>query len=73
MERSCADRRGSVLNEMPVFCLFVYARHFAFLVVVRAGFVLMTPQLYINYKLKSVDHLPWRALIYRRVPPRRFR
>lgn len=29
------------------------------------GFVLMTPQLYINYKLKSVDHLPWRALIYR--------
>ncbi|XP_026194535.1 cleft lip and palate transmembrane protein 1 homolog [Cyclospora cayetanensis] len=25
----------------------------------------MTPQLYINYKLKSVDHLPWRALIYR--------
>lgn len=34
---------------------------------VFAGFVLMTPQLYINYKLKSVDHLPWRALIYRRV------
>eukprot|EP01069_Polyplicarium_translucidae_P008026 Polyplicarium_translucidae@DN3177_c0_g1_i1.p1 len=29
------------------------------------GFVLMTPQLYINYKLKSVDHLPWRALVYR--------
>jgi hypothetical protein len=25
----------------------------------------MTPQLYINYKLKSVDHLPWRTLIYR--------
>lgn len=29
------------------------------------GFVLMTPQLYINYKLKSVDHLPWKTLIYR--------
>ena len=29
------------------------------------GFVMMTPQLYINYKLKSVDHLPWRTLVYR--------
>mmetsp|Transcript_21508 Transcript_21508/g.28233 ORF Transcript_21508/g.28233 Transcript_21508/m.28233 type:complete len:633 (-) Transcript_21508:263-2161(-) len=29
------------------------------------GFVLMTPQLYINYKLKSVAHLPWRFLAYR--------
>lgn len=29
------------------------------------GFIMMTPQLYINYKLKSVDHLPWRFLIYR--------
>jgi hypothetical protein len=25
----------------------------------------MTPQLYINYKLKSVAHLPWRFLCYR--------
>lgn len=30
-----------------------------------AGFIRMTPQLYINYKLKSVDHLPWKTLIYR--------
>ena len=30
-----------------------------------AGFIRMTPQLYINYKLKSVDHLPWRTLVYR--------
>ena len=29
------------------------------------GFILMTPQLYINYKLKSVDHLNWRGLICR--------
>jgi hypothetical protein len=27
----------------------------------------MTPQLFINYKLKSVAHLPWRFLIYRAV------
>ncbi|EAN34389.2 Cleft lip and palate transmembrane protein 1 (CLPTM1) family protein [Theileria parva strain Muguga] len=29
------------------------------------GFIMMTPQLYINYRLKSVEHLPWRALIYK--------
>ena len=29
------------------------------------GFVMMTPQLYINYKLKSVAHLPWRAMVYK--------
>eukprot|EP00727_Mastigamoeba_balamuthi_P012327 m51a1_g7717 putative cleft lip and palate transmembrane protein 1 (600) ;mRNA; f:124295-126800 len=29
------------------------------------GFIMMTPQLFINYKLKSVAHLPWRALIYK--------
>jgi len=30
-----------------------------------AGFIFMTPQLYINYKLKSVAHLPWRAMSYK--------
>lgn len=29
------------------------------------GFIMMTPQLYINYKLKSVEHMNWRGLIYR--------
>ncbi len=29
------------------------------------GFILMTPQLFLNYKLKSVAHLPWRVLGYR--------
>ncbi|KDO26637.1 hypothetical protein SPRG_08041 [Saprolegnia parasitica CBS 223.65] len=29
------------------------------------GFIMMTPQLFINYKLQSVAHLPWRFLIYR--------
>eukprot|EP01135_Chromosphaera_perkinsii_P004161 Nk52_evm68s270 gene=Nk52_evmTU68s270 len=28
------------------------------------GFAIMTPQLFINYKLKSVDHLPWKAMVY---------
>ncbi|CAD8046500.1 unnamed protein product [Paramecium primaurelia] len=29
------------------------------------GFINMTPQLFINYKLKSVAHLPWRTMIYK--------
>jgi hypothetical protein len=31
----------------------------------RTGFIMMTPQLFINYKLKSVAHLPWRMLTYK--------
>jgi len=34
-------------------------------VVYAGGFVLMTPQLFLNYKLKSVAHLPWKVLCYR--------
>lgn len=30
-----------------------------------SGFIMMTPQLFINYKLKSVAHLPWRMLTYK--------
>jgi len=29
------------------------------------GFISMTPQLFINYKMKSVAHLPWRMLTYK--------
>jgi len=29
------------------------------------GFVLMTPQLFINYKLKSTAHMPWKTLMYK--------
>jgi len=52
----------------------IYGKHrgwYSFLVGTAAGgvytfgFVMMTPQLYINYKLKSVEHLPWRALTYK--------
>merc|ERR1719343_575329 len=31
------------------------------------GFVLMTPQVFINYKHKSVAFLPWRKFIYRAI------
>jgi len=29
------------------------------------GFILMCPQLYLNYRLKSVAHLPWRQMTYK--------
>jgi hypothetical protein len=29
------------------------------------GFAMMTPQLFINYKLKSVTSLPWRTFVYK--------
>jgi len=29
------------------------------------GFCLMCPQLFLNYRLKSVSHLPWRVLVYK--------
>jgi hypothetical protein len=29
------------------------------------GFLFMTPQLFLNYKLKSVAHLPWKAFMYK--------
>ncbi|ESN92969.1 hypothetical protein HELRODRAFT_108202 [Helobdella robusta] len=29
------------------------------------GFIFMLPQLFINYKLKSVAHLPWKAFTYK--------
>jgi len=29
------------------------------------GFIMMTPQLYLNYKLKSVAHLPWKTFTYK--------
>eukprot|EP01116_Phalansterium_solitarium_P006671 TRINITY_DN19011_c0_g1_i1.p1 TRINITY_DN19011_c0_g1~~TRINITY_DN19011_c0_g1_i1.p1 ORF type:complete len:596 (-),score=240.59 TRINITY_DN19011_c0_g1_i1:399-2138(-) len=29
------------------------------------GFIMMCPQLYINYRLKSVAHLPWKTFMYK--------
>ena len=29
------------------------------------GFIMMTPQLFINYKLKSTAHMPWKTLMYK--------
>lgn len=48
-----------------VYQTYVFFLESSVLFILIFGFVMMTPQLYINYKLKSVDHLPWKTLIYR--------
>ncbi|CAB9501856.1 lip and palate transmembrane protein 1-like protein [Seminavis robusta] len=57
-----------------IFYSFVYDEHigwYSWLVtsassaVYGVGFALMFPQLFLNYKLKSVAHLPWQVLIYK--------
>ena len=46
-------------------------RRYSFILSAAVGFVfafqfvLMCPQLYLNYKLKSVAHLPWRQMTYK--------
>jgi len=29
------------------------------------GFLALLPQLFINYKLKSVEHMPWKSFMYK--------
>ncbi|KDO22105.1 hypothetical protein SPRG_10923 [Saprolegnia parasitica CBS 223.65] len=50
-----AEHKGWYSWVLSSLTSFVYA----------FGFIMMTPQLYINYKLKSVAHLPWRAMVYK--------
>jgi hypothetical protein len=33
--------------------------------IVMFGFIQMTPQLFINYKLKTVEHMNWNSMIYK--------
>lgn len=44
-----------------------YVLHASASLVYALGFALMTPQLFINYRLKSVANLPWRRFIYRAI------
>ena len=43
----------------------VLSVHYVPLLNISLGFIMMTPQLFINYKLKSVAHLPWRMMTYK--------
>jgi len=42
-----------------------WALNSAVALVYGIGFIVMTPQLFINYKLKSVAHLPWNFFFYK--------
>ena len=50
-------------NEHRCWYSFVLSMLYGFLL--TFGFIAMTPQLFINYKMKSVAHLPWRMLTYK--------
>lgn len=52
-----------VYNEHKGWYSYVLGMMYGFLL--TFGFIMMTPQLFINYKMKSVAHLPWRMLTYK--------
>ena len=52
-----------IYNEHRGWYSFVLSMLYGFLL--TFGFIAMTPQLFINYKMKSVAHLPWRMLTYK--------
>ena len=64
---NCCEQRLHVRFVVGVaeWCVCMYVSFTCAWALVPAGFVLMTPQLYINYKLQSVAHLPWAMLFYR--------
>ncbi|KAH8324288.1 hypothetical protein KR074_003419, partial [Drosophila pseudoananassae] len=52
-----------IYNEHKGWYSFVLNMLYGYLL--TFGFILMTPQLFINYKLKSVAHMPWRMMTYK--------
>lgn len=75
---SIACRKLSMVLYPIVFCWSVYAlKHYEYKSVYSwfisnmangvytFGFISMCPQLYVNYRLKSVAHLPWKVFMYK--------
>jgi len=52
-----------IYNEHKGWYSFILSTLVSFIYIF--GFIMMCPQLYLNYKLKSVAHLPWRMLTYK--------
>lgn len=52
-----------IYNEHKGFYSFILSTFVSF--IYMFGFIMMTPQLFINYRMKSVAHLPWRAFMYK--------
>eukprot|EP00731_Ephydatia_muelleri_P037151 Em0402g11a len=59
----CYGVYSLLYHEHKGWYSFVLTMCYGFLL--TFGFITMTPQLFINYKLKSVAHLPWRMLTYK--------
>jgi len=59
----CYGIYSLLYNEHKSWYAFILSMCYGFLLLF--GFIMMTPQLFINYKLKSVAHLPWRMLTYK--------
>lgn len=59
----CYGAYALMYQEHKSWYSFVLNMLYGFLL--TFGFIMMTPQLFINYKLKSVAHLPWRMLSYK--------
>ena len=52
-------------------CWYAWLLESLVALVYGGGFIVMTPQLFINYRLKSVAHLPWKFFMYKvGAPPR---
>ncbi|CAK9008492.1 Cleft lip and palate transmembrane protein 1 homolog [Durusdinium trenchii] len=47
--------------------IIAYLLHVSASMVYALGFALMTPQLFINYRMKSVAYLPWKRFVYRAI------
>jgi hypothetical protein len=45
--------------------LFKFFIEYIFFMMNLFGFILLTPQIYLNYKLKSVEHMPFKALTFK--------
>lgn len=59
----CYSIYSLVYDEQKGWYSWILGMLYGFLL--TFGFIMMTPQLFINYKLKSVAHLPWRMLTYK--------
>lgn len=45
--------------------IFKFVIEYVFFLMNLFGFILLTPQVYLNYKLKSVQHMPFKALTFK--------
>lgn len=52
-------------KNLLAISLFKFVIEYIFFLMNLFGFILLTPQIYLNYKLKSVKHLPLKALTYK--------